>query len=279
MAVTTNYSWNLPTVGGDADAWGTKLNNNWTALDTLLGGVNATEIAILDGATVTTAELNYVSGVTSGIQVQLDALSSGKMATADYPDLVAIEALSSTGIAVRSGSNTWAQRTITGTANQITVTNGTGASGNPTIAAVVASQAEAEAGTDTTKLMTPQRVAQAIAAQGGSSYASAELTISAGGTGSVSHGLGARPTHVKAYWVCKTAEHGYSVGDYVDATGVISTWTSGTPYAVGVTVAFNSTSIKYAYGSTQPIGLLSLSNGTSQFGTAGNWRLVLKAWM
>src|SRR5690606_12150827 len=37
-------------------------------------------------------------------------------------------------------------------------------SGNPTIAAVIASQADAEAGSDTTKLMTPQRVAQAIAA-------------------------------------------------------------------------------------------------------------------
>lgn len=76
MAVTTNYSWNLPTVGGDADAWGAKLNNNWTALDTLLGGVNATEIAILDGATVTTAELNYVSGATSNIQSQINTLGS-----------------------------------------------------------------------------------------------------------------------------------------------------------------------------------------------------------
>lgn len=92
---TTNYSWNLPTVGGSEDAWGTQLNANWTALDTLLGGTNATEFAILDGATVTTAELNlldgvtwslasyngltptvtelnYVDGVTSSIQTQLD---------------------------------------------------------------------------------------------------------------------------------------------------------------------------------------------------------------
>lgn len=73
MATTTNYSWNLPTVGGNQDAWGDLLNANWTALDTLLGGVNATELAILDGATVTTAELNYVDGVTSNIQTQLDA--------------------------------------------------------------------------------------------------------------------------------------------------------------------------------------------------------------
>ena len=60
-------------VGGDEDAWGGYLNANWDALDTLLGGVSATEFAILDGATVTTTELNYVDGVTSNIQTQLDA--------------------------------------------------------------------------------------------------------------------------------------------------------------------------------------------------------------
>jgi hypothetical protein len=73
MATTTNYSFTKPTVGGDQDAWGTQLNANWDALDTLLGGTNATEFAILDGATVTTAELNYVDGVTSNIQTQLNA--------------------------------------------------------------------------------------------------------------------------------------------------------------------------------------------------------------
>jgi hypothetical protein len=61
---TTNYSWNLPTVGASEDTWGTSLNANWTALDTLLGGVSQTEFAILDGATVSTAELNLLDGVT-----------------------------------------------------------------------------------------------------------------------------------------------------------------------------------------------------------------------
>jgi hypothetical protein len=70
---TTNYSWNKPTVGGDEDTWGGFLNGNWDALDTLLGGVTNAEFAILDGATVTTTELNYLDGVTSNVQTQLDA--------------------------------------------------------------------------------------------------------------------------------------------------------------------------------------------------------------
>ena len=73
MATTTNYSFTLPTVGGSQDQWGTDLNNNWTSLDTLLGGTTAAEFSILDGATATTAEVNYLSGVTSAIQTQIDA--------------------------------------------------------------------------------------------------------------------------------------------------------------------------------------------------------------
>ncbi len=79
-------------------------------------------------------------------------------------ELTAIAAMPGNGIITKTGAGAATTRTITGTTNQITVTNGDGVSGNPTIAAVVASQAEAEAGTDTTKLMTPQRVGQAILA-------------------------------------------------------------------------------------------------------------------
>lgn len=57
---TTNYSWNKPTIDGDESTWGGFLNGNWDALDTLLGGVSATEFG-------------YVDGVTSSIQTQLDA--------------------------------------------------------------------------------------------------------------------------------------------------------------------------------------------------------------
>lgn len=48
-------------------------------------------------------------------------------------DLAGLEALSGTGIAVRTGASTWTTRTITGTADVLSVTNGSGVSGNPTL--------------------------------------------------------------------------------------------------------------------------------------------------
>jgi len=106
MATTTNYSFTLPTVGGSQDQWGTNLNANWTSLDTLLGGVSAAEFSILDGATAATAEVNYLSGVTSAIQTQINAkapiasptftgtatIPTAAIATVDFGDWTITEA-------------------------------------------------------------------------------------------------------------------------------------------------------------------------------------------
>jgi hypothetical protein len=83
-------------------------------------------------------------------------------AQAASAQLTSVAALATNGLITRTAANTVTARTLTGTANQITVTNGNGVSGNPTVSAVIADQAEAEAGTDNTKLMTPLRVAQAV---------------------------------------------------------------------------------------------------------------------
>lgn len=107
-------------------------DNNATEFFATMGVTSsAAELNVLDGipATLTAAELGYVDGVTSAIQTQLDA-----------------KALQSTTIATSTG-----------------LTGGGDLSASRTISPDIASQAEAEAGTASNKLMTPQRTAQAIA--------------------------------------------------------------------------------------------------------------------
>jgi hypothetical protein len=74
-------------------------------------------------------------------------------------DLDAIAALAATGIIVRTGTGTAAVRTLTGPAAGITITNGNGVSGNPTIA--LANDLAALEGLSTTGLIT--RTADGVA--------------------------------------------------------------------------------------------------------------------
>ena len=48
-------------------------------------------------------------------------------------DLTAIAAQTGTGLLIRTGTDTWTTRSVTGTANRITITNGDGVAGAPTI--------------------------------------------------------------------------------------------------------------------------------------------------
>jgi len=74
-----------------------------------------------------------ITGPAAGITVTNGSGVAGNPTLALANDLAALEGLGSTGIAARTAADTWAQRTITGTANKITVTNGDGVAGNPTI--------------------------------------------------------------------------------------------------------------------------------------------------
>ena len=123
---TTNYSWNKPTVGGDEDAWGGYLNGNWDSLDTLLGGVTTAELAVLNGATVTTAELNYVSGVTSAIQTQLDAkMTPTYTGNVDITGEFIADSYNETYAAVTSTSNATTVNCETGNSFSHTLTENT----------------------------------------------------------------------------------------------------------------------------------------------------------
>lgn len=127
-----------------------------TALGLAIGsdiqGYDAT-LAALAGVSTSADTIIYATGsdtfsttaLTATARTLLDDASTSAMRTtlglaigsdvqAFDADLSALAALGSTGVAVRTGAATWAQRTITGTANEISVTDGDGVGGNPTLA-------------------------------------------------------------------------------------------------------------------------------------------------
>jgi hypothetical protein len=83
-----------------------------------------------------TWSLRTLTGPAAGLSITNGTGVSGNPTIALANDLSALEGLASTGLAVRTGADAWAQRTLTGPAAGIAVTNGNGVSGNPTIALV-----------------------------------------------------------------------------------------------------------------------------------------------
>lgn len=81
-------------------------------------------------------DTNTTQVATTAYVVAQGYLKSSTAGTTYQPldtDLTNIAALTAAGLLVRTSGTTWAHRTITGTAGQITVTNGDGVAGNPTI--------------------------------------------------------------------------------------------------------------------------------------------------
>jgi hypothetical protein len=111
----TSLAWSLGVSGDAAD----------------LAGMADVGIAVRVSDGAFSARAIAVSG--EGLQISNgDGVSANPTVTLD-DDLAAIEALSSPGFAARTGTNTWAARTITGTADEIEVTDGDGASDDPVI--------------------------------------------------------------------------------------------------------------------------------------------------
>jgi hypothetical protein len=108
-------------------------NTVLAATDTMLaafqkiqGQITARGVGTVTGITLT----QPAAGLTvTNTGVNQTTAATGTIALAN--DLAALEGLASTGYAVRTAADTWAQRTLTGTTNQVTITNGGGLVGDP----------------------------------------------------------------------------------------------------------------------------------------------------
>lgn len=210
-------------------------------------------------------------------------------------DLAAVAGLSSSGVIARTGAGTAAARTITGTANQIAVTNGDGVSGNPTLAlaghpadlaglTLAAGDILYVNGSGDLVNLARGTDGQALVLASGlpswgtggtftSKYESAEQTISAAGGLTLTHGLGGKPFGVSLHIVCKSAEHGYSIGD----EAFLASSSTG---ALGVTAYVdNTTEIGVRFDdNASPLTIQHKTTGANVSPTNASWRLVVRAW-
>jgi uncharacterized cupin superfamily protein len=159
-ALPTVWSWDLVTANGANVTAAATLVLNRTTGDTVTvaGNTGISAITLAEGR----SRLLYFTGtptITAGASLVLPTaaasivvqagdmalvrgFSGGVVRVMWYsratgipldPDLAALAALNTNGMIARTGTDTWAARTITGTANEITSTNGDGVSANPTL--------------------------------------------------------------------------------------------------------------------------------------------------
>lgn len=122
----TNLTGLLVGNGTDVDALDSTTNGHVLRVASGVKGWGTLDATSIGAGGVDNTEYGYLNGVTSSIQTQLD----GKQAS--NADLLGIATLNTDGIPARTAAGTYAARTLTGTTNIITVTNGNGVLGDPT---------------------------------------------------------------------------------------------------------------------------------------------------
>ncbi len=131
--------------------------------------------------------LNFIGGGYTAADV------GGETAVALDGDLNALAALSTTGMMARTAANTYTMRTITGTSGTISVTNGNGVSGNPTItidATYLGQTSITTLGTIGTGIWQGTTIDELYGGTGNTSYATGDILYASGANTLVKRTIG-----------------------------------------------------------------------------------------
>lgn len=143
---------------GASDAAGARTNLGLGSIATQ----NSNSVTITGGSITGITDLAVADGGTGASDAATARTNLG--AQAADATLTALAAYNTNGFITQTAADTFAGRSVVA-GTGVTVINGDGVSGNPTVSADIASQAEAEAGAANDKVMTPLTTKQAIDAQ------------------------------------------------------------------------------------------------------------------
>ena len=213
------------------------------------------------GAATARADLNYILISLASLQTT-DGAGTGYTGepTTTYPNMLWYDKATDTLKMRSEADDAW-------------ITLGTLNQSLDTFAASIelANQAEAEAGSNNTKAMTPLRTAQAISQLSLSNYTEHDLGLLSLNTGSVSHGLGSYPTLTEVFIQCVSANQGYDVGDRISFMQVEAANTDSN----GFVVWYSASQVGFAHNA--PLLMVTKTGGVGSL-DASSWRVYVRVW-